>query len=235
MKMTITRAGFTAAILLFSSLGIAQQVQNDGYVRDSAGAVEMNPFGLCWRTSQWTEAKAIAECDPDLMPKPAPRRAEAPAPAPAPALVPAPVPTPPPAPIVAAPVAAPAAAPAPAPRRTESITLGADAAFDTGKADLKPEGQAKLESLAIRLKEIRFDAIQVTGHTDSVGGDVPNQRLSLRRAEAVKQYLASHGVDPKKIRTAGRGKATPVADNKTAQGRARNRRVEVEIKGTRTL
>ena len=233
--MTITRAGFTAAVLLFSSLGMAQQVQNDGYARDSSGAVEMNPFGLCWRTSQWTEAKAIAECDPDLMPKPAPRRAEAPAPAPARALVPAPTPVP--APIVAAPVAAPAAAPAPAPaqRRTESITLGADASFDTGKAELKLEGQAKLESLAIRLKEIRFDAIQVTGYTDSVGGDVPNQRLSLRRAEAVKQYLASHGVDPAKIRTAGRGKATPVADNKTAQGRARNRRVEVEIKGTRSL
>ena len=68
-----------------------------------------------------------------------------------------------------------------------------------------------------------------------VGTDVANQRLSLRRANAVKQYLATHGIAGERIKTTGRGKTSPVADNKTTQGRARNRRVEVEIRGTRTL
>ena len=144
--------------------------------------------------------------------------------------VPAPVPQ-----VVEAPKPVAVAPLAPLPRRTESITLGADTSFDTGKADLKSEGQAKLDSLTAKLKEVRFDSIVVVGHTDNVGTDAANQRLSLKRASAVKQYLASHGIDPAKIKTAGRGKTVPVADNKTAKGRARNRRVEVQINGTRTL
>jgi OOP family OmpA-OmpF porin len=124
---------------------------------------------------------------------------------------------------------------APARARTESITLGADASFDTGKADLKPEGQAKLGELAAKLKDVSFDSITVIGHTDNVGSEAANQRLSQRRANAVKQYLATHGIAAEKIKTTGRGMTSPVADNKTAQGRTRNRRVEVEIRGTRTL
>ena len=81
---------------------------------------------------------------------------------------------------------------------------------------------------------MNFDAITVIGHTDNVGTDAANQKLSLRRANAVKQYLATHGIDAAKIKTNGRGKTSPVADNKTAQGRARNRRVEVVITGTRS-
>jgi OmpA-OmpF porin, OOP family len=214
----------------------AQTVSNDGYARDLSSDVVKNPFGLCWRTSQWTDAKAIAECDPESAPKPvkavepsvtrvAPAIAE-------PKLVEAPKPQP--APIAVAPIA-PAPAAVPVRARTESITLGADASFDTGKADLKPEGQAKLAELAAKLKDVRFDAIAVTGHTDNVGTAEANQRLSLRRANAVKQYLATHGIDAAKIRSTGRGLTSPVADNKTAQGRAKNRRVEVEIRGTRTL
>src|ERR1700682_2524455 len=115
--MTIARAGCITAILLSSTIGVgaqAQQVENDGYAR-SAGQVTKNPFGLCWRTSAWTAAKATTECDPDLVPKPAPRRAEAPpappvVPAPAPAVVPAPTVV---APIVAAPIVVPPPAPAP--------------------------------------------------------------------------------------------------------------------------
>ena len=79
------------------------------------------------------------------------------------------------------------------------------------------------------------DSIRVTGHTDNVGGEAANQKLSLRRANAVKQYLAKHGIDPAKIKTSGQGKTKPIADNKSAQGRARNRRVQIEINGTRTL
>src|SRR5581483_10683310 len=204
-----------AALAALASPALAQTVGNDGYARDASTVVVKNPFGLCWRSGQWAETKAIADCDPDYVPKAAPR-VEAPA---------RPV----------APAAAPIAEPAPPIRaKLQSITLGADASFDTGKADLKSDGQAKLDQLVAKLKDVNFDAITITGHTDSVGGDAANQKLSLRRANAVKQYLASHGVDATKIKTAGRGKTSPVADNKTAQGRARNRRVEVVITGTRS-
>ena len=220
------------ALALISGAAAAQTISTDGYARDMSSEVVKNPFGLCWHSGQWSESKAIAECDPDYAPKP--MRAEAPRPA-APAFEPkvveAPAPAPAPQPIVAAPV--PTAVPLPA-RARQAITLGADASFDTGKADLKSEGQAKLDQLVARLRDVSFDSITVTGHTDSVGGDAANQKLSLRRANAVKQYLSSHGIDGTKIKTAGRGKATPIADNKTAQGRAKNRRVEVVITGTRS-
>ena len=226
------------AMLTTAGVASAQTVENDGYARDLGRAVWKNPFGLCWRTSQWTEAKAIAECDP--VAKPAAKAAPAPAPAPvvvapppapAPSLEPAAKPAPPP--VVAAPVPAPAPAPVPVRAKPQSITLGADASFDSGKADLKPDGRAKLDELATQLRGVSFDQIAVTGHTDNVGSAAVNQRLSERRAEAVKNYLASRGVDANKIRTSGRGLSAPVADNKTAPGRARNRRVDVEISGTR--
>jgi OOP family OmpA-OmpF porin len=220
-----------------SAAASAQPVGNDGYARDVSADVVRNPFGLCWHTAQWSEAKAIAECDPDFVPK-AVKKVEA-APAPVVPLVPEPklveAPKPQPAPIIVAPIAAaPLAIPVRA-KTTQSITLGADASFDTGKADLKAEGQARLGELAAKLKDVSFDSIAVTGHTDNVGTDGANQRLSLRRANAVKQYLATHGIEAAKIKTTGRGKTSPVAENKTVGGRARNRRVEVEIRGTRTL
>jgi len=229
-----------APLLLLSFHASAQQVTNDGYARDLMGEVEKNPFGLCWRTYNWTPEKAIAECDPDLVKKPAPTPAPAaaapqPAPAPAPSPVAAPAPAPAAAP-VAPPVAAAVVAPPPPPqRRTVSLTLGADASFDTGKAELKPEGRAKLDEVALKLREpgVSVESMTITGHTDSVGKSASNQRLSERRAEAVKAYLVGKGIDGSVIKTTGRGQTQPVADNKTAPGRAKNRRVEVEITGAR--
>ncbi|HEX7219954.1 MAG TPA: OmpA family protein [Burkholderiales bacterium] len=233
----IARFAFTLPLLLSSLPAAGQQVTNDAYARDMMGQVEKNPFGLCWRTYSWTPEKAIRECDPDLFPEPKPKPAAAvAAPPPVVAAPPAPAPAPAPAPVAAPVVAAPAAAPAPAPqRRTVSLTLGADATFDTGKAELKPEGRAKLDDVAAKLSEpgVQIDSMTITGHTDAVGGAASNQRLSERRAEAVKAYLVGKGVDGAKIRTVGRGPTQPVADNKTAQGRARNRRVDVEITGAR--
>ncbi len=233
----IARFAFTLPLLLSSLPAAGQQVTNDAYARDMMGQVEKNPFGLCWRTYSWTPEKAIRECDPDLFPEPKPKPAAAvAAPPPVVAAPPAPAPAPAPAPVAAPVVAAPAAAPAPAPqRRTVSLTLGADATFDTGKAELKPEGRAKLDDVAAKLSEpgVQIDSMTITGHTDAVGGAASNQRLSERRAEAVKAYLVGKGVDGAKSRTVGRGPTQPVADNKTAQGRARNRRVDVEITGAR--
>jgi OmpA-OmpF porin, OOP family len=221
-------AGLAAAALCIPAA--AQQVTNDAYARDMTGQVEKNPFGLCWRTYSWTPEKAIAECDPDLVKKPEAPKPVAAAPAPAPAPTPVPAPAPAAAPIVVAPAVVPAPPPQ---RRTVNLTLGADATFDTGKADLKPDGKAKLDDVAAKLKQpgVTVESMTVTGHTDSVGSAASNQRLSERRAGAVKDYLVSQGIDGSKIRTQGKGLTQPVADNKTAAGRAQNRRVELEVTG----
>jgi OOP family OmpA-OmpF porin len=75
--------------------------------------------------------------------------------------------------------------------------------------------------------------IIAVGHTDWIGTKEYNQALSVRRAEAVKAYLVSKGIDKSRVYTEGKGETMPVADNRTAEGRARNRRVEIEVVGTR--
>jgi OOP family OmpA-OmpF porin len=75
--------------------------------------------------------------------------------------------------------------------------------------------------------------IIAVGHTDSIGSDTYNQRLSVRRAEAVKAFLVSKGIERNRVYTEGKGEKQPVADNKTKEGRAKNRRVEIEVVGTR--
>jgi adhesin transport system outer membrane protein len=125
--------------------------------------------------------------------------------------------------------AAPAPAPAPAPVATK-VNLAADTLFDFGKSVLKVGGVAKLDELVAKIKGIELDVVIATGHTDSVGSDAYNQRLSMARAEAVKAYLVSNGVDVKRVQTVGKGESEPIADNATAEGRAKNRRVEVTVK-----
>ena len=179
---------------------------------------------LCWRDANWTPATAAVGCDgalvqaaPAAAPMPAPPPAAAPA---APAARPAPAPAP-----------APAAAPQP-PAATK-VTYAADAFFDFDKSVLKPEGKAKLDDLVGKVKNINLEVIIAVGHTDSVGSDAYNQRLSVRRAESVKAYLVSKGIEKNRVYTEGKGEKQPVADNKTAEGRAKNRRVEIEVVGTR--
>ena len=76
--------------------------------------------------------------------------------------------------------------------------------------------------------------IIAVGHTDSVGTEAYNQKLSVRRSEAVKAYLVSKGIEKNRVYTEGKGKTQPVADNNTAEGRSKNRRVEIEVVGTRS-
>ena len=85
-----------------------------------------------------------------------------------------------------------------------------------------------------KIKDINLEVIIAVGHTDSIGTDAYNQKLSVRRAEAVKAYLVSKGIEKNRVYTEGKGEKQPVADNKTADGRAKNRRVEIEVVGTRT-
>jgi OOP family OmpA-OmpF porin len=185
--------------------------------RAADGTVWMNGTNeLCWRDANWTPATAYPGCDGAAMPPAAPKAA-APAPAPAPAAKPA----------------APAAKPAQPPAATK-VTYAADAFFDFDKAVLKPEGKAKLDDLTGKIKGINLEVIIAVGHTDSVGSDEYNQKLSVRRSEAVKAYLVSKGIEKNRVYTEGKGEKQPIADNKTAEGRAKNRRVEIEVVGTRS-
>ena len=129
--------------------------------------------------------------------------------------------------------AAPAPAPAPAPAVASKVTYAADAFFDFDKSVLKPEGKAKLDDLVSKVKNVNLEVIIAVGHTDSIGTDAYNQKLSVRRAEAVKAYLVSKGIEKNRVYTEGKGEKQPIADNKTKEGRAKNRRVEIEVVGTR--
>jgi len=203
-----------AAVALFATpFNAAAQAQ--GYANGPGGAIWKNNFGQCWRTGFWTPAMAIAECDPDLIPKPAPTPVVTP-------------PPPPPPPVKPVPPKKPAVTPVAA-----KITLAADVLFDFDKAILKTEGKNKLDDLANKVRGINLEVVIAIGHTDSVGSDAYNQKLSVRRAESVKAYLVSKGVEPNRIYTEGKGEKQPVASNKTKDGRQKNRRVEIEVIGTR--
>ena len=201
--------------MLFASaaLATAAGAQTVDNWRNASGIVWKNGTNeYCWRNANWTPATAAPGCDGAIA-APAPAAA-APAAAPAPA------------------AAAPAPA-APAPAVATKVTYAADAFFDFDKSVLKPEGKAKLDDLVSKVKGINLEVIIAVGHTDSVGSDAYNQKLSVRRSEAVKAYLVSKGIEKNRVYTEGKGEKQPVADNKTAEGRAKNRRVEIEVVGTR--
>ena len=113
------------------------------------------------------------------------------------------------------------------------MSFATDTFFEFDKSVLKTEGKAKLKELAEKIKSISLEVVIVVGHTDNVGTDAYNQKLSQRRAEAVKAYMVSLGVAKSRIYTEGKGESQPVADNKTSSGRAKNRRVEVEVIGSK--
>ena len=224
MKFSTKLGVLFATIGISTSLGVSAQQSKDGYVQDARGVIVRSAnlgdpkiSNLCWRTGYWSPAIANCECDADIV-----GAACRPAPPPPPAAPPAPA-------------AAPKPAPKPAPPAVvaQKVTFAADAFFDFNKAVLKPEAKAKLDDLTGKLKGITLEVIIAVGHTDAVGGDAYNQKLSVKRAEAVKAYMVTKGIEPNRIYTEGKGKKQPVADNKTAEGRAKNRRVEIEVVGTR--
>ena len=205
-----------AMLIATAALATAAGAQTIDNWRSADGIVWKNGTNeLCWRNNFWTPATAAEGCDGAIV---APK--VAPAPAPAPVAAPAPAP-------------APAPAKAPAPVVATKVTYAADAFFDFDKAVLKPEGKAKLDDLVGKVKDINLEVIIGVGHTDSVGSDAYNQKLSVKRSEAVKAYLVSKGIEKNRVYTEGKGEKQPVADNKTAEGRAKNRRVEIEVVGTR--
>ena len=217
---------FATAALAAPIAGFAQPKAIDNW-RATDGTVWKNGTNeLCWRDAGWTPATALEQCDGAIKPPPPP--------APAPRVAPPPPPPPPAAAAPAAPAPRPATPPPPPAPVSEKVTFAADAFFDFNKSKLKPEAQAKLSDLVDKTKGVNLEVIIAVGHTDSVGGDAFNQKLSVARAEAVKAFLTSKGIEKNRVYTEGKGEKQPVADNKTAEGRAKNRRVEVEVVGTRT-
>ena len=220
-------AALAAPLAVFAAAhsgGMPQAVDN---WRGTDGTVWKNGTNeLCWRDASWTPATADAACDGALKAAPV-----APVAPPVQRAAPAPAPKPAPAPVVVPP--APKPAPAPARPVSEKVTFAADAFFDFDKAVLKPEAKAKLDDLVGKTKAVALEVIIAVGHTDSAGTDAYNQKLSVGRSEAVKAYLVSKGIEKNRVYTEGKGEKQPVADNKTAEGRAKNRRVEIEVVGTR--
>lgn len=188
---------------------------NTGYVIDQRGLVVKSGAGLCWRTANWTPAMAVMECDPDLVPKPCP-----------------------PAPVVAPPAPA---KPAPTPA-AKKVTLSADALFDFDKATLRPEGEKKLSDLVASFGGLKLEVIVAVGHADRIGKAAYNQALSEKRANAVKSFLVSKGVEANRVYAEGKGQTKPVTTPDQCKGGASkkviaclqpDRRVEIEVIGTK--
>lgn len=207
--------------VLFASAAIATAASAQIQAADGGNAVNnwKNGSGdlvwkngsneLCWRDAAWTPATAAVGCDGALV---VAQKAEVA-----------------PAPVVVAPEAELVVT-------TEKVTFAADTFFDFDKATLKPEGRAKLDELAAAVKAEKFqlEVIVAVGFTDSTGPDAYNMKLSERRANSVKAYLVSQGIEANRIYTEGKGKNDPIATNATREGRAQNRRVEIEVTGSST-
>lgn len=216
MIKQISHIALLAAIGFSASVAIAEV--NDGYLSDTRGNPVKSGTGLCWKTTRWTPAMAIAECDPDLIKKEAPPAAKAPTPPARPA---------------------PAAAPKPA---AQKVTLAADTLFDFDKFALRPEGKAILDDLLGKIKGIKLEVIIAVGHADRFGSDKYNQTLSEKRAASVKEYLVSKGLEPNRVYTEGKGKKQPVTKPDQCKGAKSkqvvaclqpDRRVEIEVIGTK--
>ncbi|MDX1373930.1 MAG: OmpA family protein [Burkholderiales bacterium] len=192
-----------------AAAGTAAAQSKDGHWTDAGSTIWKDGSGMCWKAGYWTPAMAIEECDPDLVSKPG-----RPAPAPAPAAKPAP--------------------------QAKTLTITSTQLFAFNKSDLSSEAKARLDREVLgRLDEFAtVQFVNVYGHTDRLGSAQYNQKLSERRANAVKAYLVSKGLAASKVETYGYGKTSPVKSCPGTMSRkavidclAPNRRVVVEAKG----
>jgi len=207
--MKISSLTLGCAIAVAAGTAFANVTPN---LQDGSGNAVKDGSGACVVTS----GQVLPEC---AGPKPPP-----------PAEPAKPAPPAPPAP----PPAKPAEPAKPAPQSVrESVVIQADALFDFDKSVLRPDGKKAIDDALAKIQGTDLEMVIATGHTDSIGTEQYNQRLSERRAEAVKQYLVSKGIPASKVTTIGKGESQPVATNKTKEGRQKNRRVDIEFKGVK--
>lgn len=199
MKPAKLLLGLIALSCLGMSTAYAHQVEKEGYLIDTRNNVVKNSYNQCWRTGYWTPAMAIEECDPDLIKK------EPPAPPPVK-----------PADPVKPPVQPPAVYPDP-PR--VKANFKAETLFDFDKSKVKPEGQKELDNKIVAGMKAHpeVEKLLVTGHTDRIGTAKYNQKLSERRANAVKDYLVKQGVAADRISAVGKGESEPNPDANTKE------------------
>jgi len=191
MKSLLLKCGAAAVIGLAPALYVAPASAVTGYVTTGpSNAPVRDGFGQCIRSADWHEGMRYADCEP------APAPVAQPAPAPAPVVV----------------VEAPAPVVAPAPVLVNvPFKVALDELFAFDDATLSPAGKAALDDLARRLAATRYDTLTIVGHADRIGGAAYNQKLSERRAAAMRDYLVAAGVDAGKIVASGVGKSQPTA------------------------
>ena len=218
------QATFATVLAMFAAAASAQP----GYLTTMDSAPVRDLYGLCWHTSDWTATRPWAPCD-------GASNAAASAPQPKPA------------PQAAAPALRPAApAPQPAAPVMQRLTLSSELLFDFDRATLRPAGQSKLDQLAGELKGAKVDRVVASGYAGRIGSETYNQKLSERRAQAVKAYLVHKGIDPQRVQIEDKGESDPVTGNACRNlgrewyGNAKlvaclqpDRRVEIEVRGTR--
>lgn len=219
------------ALLLFTAIAlgmpVAQADAQSGYLtdRDRSGrgdTVVRSGTGLCWHDSAWTPASGNVQCDQPYLTI-VPQAAVAVS-----------------APVDARPVVQARAAPERAvpfvptdvaPLKVEKVILSADMLFDNDSAVVKQAGRRSLDKLVAKLEGNQRVVVPI-GYTSNTGSDDYNLALSNRRANSVKTYLVSRGIDAGRIQPSGHGERFPIASNATAAGRAENRRVEIEVMST---
>jgi OOP family OmpA-OmpF porin len=208
MKISST---LTLGCALFALAAASAYADPLPVLEDASGHAVRDASGTCVLTS----GRVLPECG-------GPMKVSTPAPAPSESPSAAPAPTP-------APVAEPAK---PAPQSVrEAIVIQADALFDFDKSVVRPDGRRSIDAALEKIRGMDIEMVIATGHTDSIGTEHYNQKLSERRAAAVKAYLVSKGFPAAKVTTIGKGETQPVATNKTKEGRQKNRRVDIEFKG----
>ena len=214
------------ALGILSGAASAQNINKDNeLITDARTGVVKSGFGLCWHSGFGPPPASTPECDPNYVAYVAPpvvKSAAVPPPAQVAAL------TPPPA---SRPVA-------------EKLTLDADTLFDFDKATLRPAGRDALDSFVSKLRDVSPETIMAIGHTDRIGTERYNQRLSEQRVASVKAYMVSKGVEPGRIYTEGKGETQPVTKAGDCLGPKSakviaclqpDRRVDIEVIGTKIV
>jgi OOP family OmpA-OmpF porin len=224
MTYSLTKKQISLAVSCALALGVVSGAAraetnpaDTGYLTDQRNTVARSGYGLCWHTGSGPAPVSTIECDPNFVPAPIARFVE---------------PTP-------QPVAVAAVAPV-----IQRVTLDADTLFDFDKAVLRPAGRVALDDFVGRIKGIDPGMIEAVGHTDRLGSETYNQRLSEQRVAAVKAYLVGKGIEPNRMHTEGKGETQPATKAGECDGAKSakviaclqpDRRVDIEVVGSRIV